>query len=45
VAKRLGIEIHERHTAKGDALATAMIFQRILAEVEKTGPGRLRNLL
>lgn len=45
VAKRLGIEIHERHTAKGDALATAMIFQRILAAVEKTGPGRLRNLL
>ena len=45
VAKHLGIEIHERHTALGDALATAMIFQRILAEVEKTGPGRLRNLL
>ena len=45
VAKRLGIEIHERHTAIGDALATAMLFQRILAAVEKAGPGRLRNLL
>ena len=45
VAKRLGVEIHDRHTALGDALATAMIFQRILAEVEKTGPGRLKNLL
>jgi DNA polymerase-3 subunit epsilon len=45
VAKLLGIEIHERHTAIGDALATAMIFQRILVEVEKAGPGRLRNLL
>lgn len=44
-AKHLGIKIHERHTALGDALATAMIFQRILAELEKTGPGRLRNLL
>ncbi len=45
VAKHFGIQIHERHTAQGDALATAMIFQRILAELEKTGPGRLRNLL
>ncbi len=44
-ARHFGIEIHERHTAVGDALATAMIFQRILADIEKTGPGRLRNLL
>jgi DNA polymerase-3 subunit epsilon len=45
VAKHLGIEIHERHTAMGDALATAMLFQRILTAVEKAGSGRLRNLL
>ena len=45
VAKHFGIQIHERHTAEGDALATAMIFQRVLAELEKTGPGQLRNLL
>ena len=45
VAKHFGIQIHERHTASGDALATAMIFQRILAELEKSGPGQLRNLL
>ena len=45
VAKHFGIEIQERHTALGDALATAMIFQRILIETEKTGPGRLKNLL
>ncbi len=45
VAAQLGIQIHERHTAQGDALATAMIFQRILAELEKSGPGQLRNLL
>lgn len=45
VAKHFGIQIHERHSALGDALATAMIFQRILAELEQTGPGQLRNLL
>ena len=45
VAKHFGIEIQERHTALGDALATAMIFQRILDEIEKNGPGRLKNLL
>jgi DNA polymerase-3 subunit epsilon len=45
VAKHFGIQIRERHTACGDALATAMIFQRILAKLEKTGPGQLRDLL
>jgi len=44
-ARHFGIEIQERHTALGDALATAMIFQRLLAEFEKSGPGRLKNLL
>ncbi|MEJ2283312.1 MAG: 3'-5' exonuclease [Desulfobacterales bacterium] len=44
-ARHFGIEIQERHTALGDALATAMIFQRILTEFEKSGPGRLKNLL
>jgi len=44
-AKHFGIEIQERHTALGDALATAMIFQRILTAMEKNGPGRLKNLL
>ena len=45
VVKNLGIELQERHTALGDALATAMIFQRILLENEKSGPGQLKNLL
>ena len=45
IARRLGVEIMGRHTALGDALATAMIFQRILLEVEKTGPGQLKNLI
>ena len=45
VARHFDIEIQERHTALGDALATAMIFQRILLENEKSGPGQLKNLL
>ena len=45
VAKHFGIEIPERHTALGDALATAMIFQRILADLEKSGPADLRSLI
>jgi DNA polymerase III epsilon subunit-like protein len=45
VARHFRIEIQVRHTALGDALATAMIFQRILIEIEKSGPGRLKNLL
>jgi len=45
VARHFDIVIQERHTALGDALATAMIFQRILLEIEKAGPGQLRNLL
>jgi DNA polymerase III epsilon subunit-like protein len=45
VARRFGIEIQKRHTAVGDALATAEIFQRILVTMEKAGAGRLKNLL
>ncbi len=45
VAGHFGIETHERHTALGDALSTALIFQRILTEIERTGPGQLKNLL
>lgn len=44
-AKHLDIEIPDRHTASGDAMATAMMFQRILAELEKNGPAKLRNLI
>jgi DNA polymerase-3 subunit epsilon len=45
VAGHFDIEIQERHTALGDALATAMVFQRILLEIEKSGAGQLRDLL
>jgi DNA polymerase III subunit epsilon len=45
VARHFRIDIPERHTALGDALAGAMILQRILAELEKRGQGRLRDLI
>jgi DNA polymerase-3 subunit epsilon len=35
IADHFGIEIQDRHTAMGDALATAMIFQRMLARLNK----------
>jgi len=35
IADHFAIEIQDRHTAMGDALATAMIFQRILARLNK----------
>jgi DNA polymerase-3 subunit epsilon len=45
MASHFDIDIPERHTAMGDALATAMIFQRILVELEKRGSASLRYLL
>ena len=45
LARQLGVEIHERHTSLGDALATAMIFQRGLSWFEEMGSKSLRNLL
>jgi DNA polymerase III epsilon subunit-like protein len=45
MTKHFGIDIYQRHPALGDALATAMIFQHLLEELEKRGPGLLRNLL
>lgn len=45
IAKYYGIKIQERHTALGDALATAMILQRIIAKLEKDGNDTLRKLV
>jgi|GEM_PF-172335 len=45
IAHYLGIRIYQRHSATGDALATAMIFQRILAKLEDSGRGRLNDLI
>lgn len=45
LADHFGFEIQERHTALGDAMGTAMLLQRILARLEKNGPGRLGDLV
>ena len=45
IAHHLGIKIHRRHSAVGDALATAMIFQRSLAKLGSRGQGRLTDLI
>ena len=44
IADHFGIEIQDRHSAMGDALATAMIFQRILARLNK-GRDPVRRLV
>ena len=44
IADHFSIEIQDRHTAMGDALATAMIFQRILARLNK-GQDPVRRLV
>ncbi len=44
-AHHLGIKIHHRHSAAGDALATAMILQRGLAKLEQLERGRLKDLV
>ena len=41
---RFGLEAPERHTAFGDALATALIFQRMLAMLEHSGRNTLGEL-
>ncbi len=45
LARRFGIAAPERHTALGDALITAMIFQRMLARLEAVGGTRLKDLM
>lgn len=44
IANHLGIQIYNRHTAVGDALAAAMIFQKALSKMEKAGRGKLVHL-
>jgi DNA polymerase-3 subunit epsilon len=41
---QFGITTEERHTAMGDALATAIIFLRMLKRLEDAGSGTLRDL-
>lgn len=45
LAERYGLEMPERHTAMGDALATALIFQRLLLHLEQSGRGDMGELI
>lgn len=42
---RYGIEVSDRHTAAGDALATALLFQRLLRKASRRGITTLGDLL
>jgi DNA polymerase-3 subunit epsilon len=45
LAERYGLEMPERHTALGDALATALVFQRLLLHLEQTERGSMGELI
>jgi DNA polymerase-3 subunit epsilon len=45
LAERYNIYVPERHTALGDALATALIFQRLMHQLEENGWSTLRDLI
>ncbi|MCF8033095.1 MAG: 3'-5' exonuclease [Desulfarculaceae bacterium] len=45
LAARYGLEVPERHTALGDALATAMILQRLLPDMAAGGWKTLADLI
>lgn len=45
LAEEFGLEVPERHTALGDALTTALVFQRFLQRMERNDEGSLRHLM
>jgi DNA polymerase-3 subunit epsilon len=45
LAARYQVRIEERHSSFGDALATALIFQKMLKEAQQSGIARLKDLL
>ncbi len=45
LAARYGLEVPERHTALGDAMATALILQRLLPEMAQAGWSTLGDLV
>ena len=45
LAERFGLSGAERHTAAGDALVSALVFQRMLALMEQKGQARLKDLI